>query len=103
MTYETDPVKLSRLTPEEWDALLMSVWSAPVPREVIRLGRARARATKAGEVRPIAELPCFDPAHGSRRDYINNAVADGFRKGDVARSLGVSLSMVSHILSGRRN
>ena len=80
MSYETDPLILCRHTDEEWDALLASVWSAPLPREAVRL----------------VEEP-------TRKQRIEAMLASGQHRKDVAAALNLSISMVSLILSGKRN
>lgn len=77
MTYETDLAKLATLTPEEWQELLRSTWSAPSPRPIVRI--------------PI-----------TRRADVLEQVALGRKKLQIARKLGISASLVSKILRGCR-
>ncbi len=88
MSYPTNVHELLKLTEEEWEALLASVWSAPVPRVVVRL----TLPVGAGMSKP-----------GERLAYALERIAVGDKKHDIARALGVSPSLLSKILSGVRN
>lgn len=91
MSYPLDPVALAILTDDEWSALLLSVWNAPLPRTIVRL------------------LPEPEPAKqrvtapAGRRALALERVAKGEKKADIAKALGVSPSMLSKILKGERN
>lgn len=75
--YPTDPATLSKLSAAEWDKLLDSVQSAPVPRPVVRLREYR-EPTLLATVRRLR--------------------AEGLKLREVADRLNISISSVNLIL-----
>jgi hypothetical protein len=92
MSYPTDPLKILRLTDEESEALLASVWSAPVPRPIVRIPLASKDTTLKRKTAPAG-----------RKGYALARIAKGDKRCDIAFSLGISASMLSRILTGARN
>lgn len=92
MSYPTDPLKILRLTDEETEALLASVWSAPVPRPIVRIPLSSKDSPLKRKTAPAG-----------RREYALARIAEGDKRCDIAFSLGISTSMLSRVLTGNRN
>ena len=69
------------------NTLLASVWSAPLPRKVVRL----VPLTDDGKVAP-----------GERKALILERMAKGEKQAAIARDLGLSPSLINKILKGVR-
>ena len=78
MCYPTNPLQVARLNDDDFEALLLSVWNAPLPRRVVRI-------------------------HAARRDQITAMMEGGMTRVDVAKHLNLTPSMISKILTGARN
>lgn len=78
--YETDPLKILVMSDDEWDALILATWNAPLPRTVVRVPD---------------RLP-------SRKEVIEGMLAQGLKRKDVSERLGLGHSIISLILSGKR-
>lgn len=78
--YETNPEIIAALSAEGWDTLIRETWNAPLPRAVLRI---------------IEPEP--------RRVIIARMLERGMSRAEIASDLNLSLSMISLILSGKRN
>ncbi len=76
MSYPIDPAVIAALSDEEYAALMRETWNAPLPRVVVFL---------------------------SRRAAIQSRLDRGMSRAEAGAELNLSVSMISLILSGKRD
>lgn len=116
MSYPTDPLALAMLTEDEWEALLAGIRAnpAPVPRPIVRLMPLPDVVVTLSDVRlswrgydddsePVEGAQERLRAPPNRRAIALARIACGEKKIDIAKSFGISPSLLSKILSGIRN
>ncbi len=99
MSYPTNVGKLLNLNNEEWEALLASVWNAPVPRAVVRLNAATVLPTltssgkRAGRPRVSGEIEA----------RVIELRSCGVKPAEIAKECGIALNTVKRILTDAAN